>query len=52
MFEKIYLLRPQLRVHFQLLLDHLVGHLYGFVLGGLTISDGVRHGAQVFGLSS
>lgn len=37
-FEKTHL------VHLQLLLDHLVGYLYGLVLGGLTISDGVRRG--------
>ena len=30
------------QVLLQLLLDHLVGYFYGFVLGGLTISDGVR----------
>jgi hypothetical protein len=43
-------LLPRLQVHLQLLLDHLVGYFYGLVLGGLTISDGVRDGAWVLGL--
>jgi hypothetical protein len=43
-------LLPQLQVLLRLLLDHLVGYTYGLVLGGLTISDGVRHGAWVVGL--
>lgn len=38
-----HLLLSRLQVLLQLLLDHLVGHFYGLVLGGLTISDGVRH---------
>ena len=44
-FEKTYLLLPGLHVLLRLLLDHLVGYFYSLVFGGLTISDGVRHGA-------
>jgi len=41
-FDKTHFLLPLLQVHLQLLLDHLAGYFNGLVLGGLTVSDGVR----------